>query len=774
MNVAAQVAAWGNKWPRNVAGPFSSLKATTGGKSPIDFGVNGQLLRINTYLALGADLTADPSTWVWTDVTPYVLYESGVSTTTGKRDENSLVTAGISSLTFNNSDGRFSRKNRSGPYYGRLTRNTPILVTLNAGSSTYNAIEHYVNEWPNRWDKTQTFFKVPVKCGGILRRLSQGEDPLHSALYRSLINVNENDGGIGEFLGTHIVDYWPLEGGSDSDSGANAIAGGSSFVWTGTAPTPASSGGPAGTDGMWSFDTNTDAFANVREYDSSEQAWGLNMVFNMTAAPTLTYSLMPIVEVKCGGSLPKWRITFDKTNLDLIIEAFKGDETRVVADSFSLDTTFFGTSNVYNKNIMISLQAIDNLDGTVDYGASAYSPSAVINDDYYSVASGTVSGTLQNATSVRVPIGYGTRPNWLFGHFAIFDFGWFLLSAPFGAMTGYVGEHAGVRMQRLCAEEGVPFEFIGDPSTTTPAMGPQTAKKFLDLIREGEAADGGVLCEKNFGLAFQKLGNRYNAPYDLMLNVSAGHIADEIEAPDDDQRLRNYWEIKRPSGSSYIASDTDSIAAEGKHPDSKTVNVETDDGLRAVGEWELFKGINEDLRYPSIGLEFSREDAKELIDPWILMDFGARAKLLGVPAIVDSEQMADLVIEGKTEKFNQFTWHGTVNTSPGRIYNIMVQEGSGNQARVAPTQTLAADLNTTDTTLTAATAGSGPLMALKASFPTDFPYEIIIGDEAMRVTDVTGGSSPQTVTVERSINGVVQSHSTGDQLGLYRPAVIGR
>src|SRR6185295_18583483 len=60
----------------------------------------------------------------------------------------------------------------------------------------------FVNEvttWPQKWDTTGTDIYVPLECAGILRRLSQGTAPLHSALYRGIVNQ------------TATVAYWPCE-----------------------------------------------------------------------------------------------------------------------------------------------------------------------------------------------------------------------------------------------------------------------------------------------------------------------------------------------------------------------------------------------------------------------------------------------------------------------------------------------------------------------------------------------------------------------------------
>jgi hypothetical protein len=738
-----------------LAGPFGA------GRSPVTFGTGAPLL-LNCYLALGADLRADPSTWVWTDVSQYVRFKPAVTVTTGRRDESSLVTPGSASLTFDNTDGRFSRKNPTGPYYGLLSRNTPIRVTINAGSATYTAVEQYVNEWPARWDKSQSDFTVPVQCGGVLRRLGQGAKALHSTEFRQIMSEAWVDS---------VKAYWPLEGGSTATSGANVIPGGPSFNWTGTAPTTAS-GGPAGSEALWTFDTATDAVGIVGAYDSLfDGDWSFQMVFNMTAAPTLnpTISLMPIVELRGGGSLPKWRITLDPTARDLLIEGFNGLDVRLIANTFDLDT-FFGSSAIYGHNCVITLYLSNDGLGNVVYESWLYSPDDVGNTPYL-VTSGSVAGSVSNASSVRVCTGYATRPGWVFGHFMFFDGGWVLAQSDVNGLLGYPGETALARMTRLCGEEGLSFQTIGDPYDGTEAMGPQPAATLLDILRECEAADGGVLCEKNFGLAYQTRLARYNAGYDLVVDADAGQ-ADTLNDADDDQQLRNHWEVTRKNGSMAIAEDTASIAAEGRYDDTKTVNVETDGQLQAIANWLLALGTDDDLRWPNVGLNFASQGGSQLVDQWTAADLGARMRVDNVPGIVDIEAI-DVFIEGKTETFDEFSWRGAVNTSPARLWDVMRSNGPGNNARCAPTQTLAADLDSTSTTLTAATA-SGPLMALKASFPDDFPYDIAIGGERMTVTDVTGGSSPQTLTVVRSVNGVVKSHTAGDQIGLFRPGVIGR
>jgi hypothetical protein len=69
---------------------------------------------------------------------------------------------------------------------------------------------------------------------------------------------------------------------------------------------------------------------------------------------------------------------------------------------------------------------------------------------------------------------------------------------------------------------------------------------------------------------------------------------------------------------------------------------------------------------------------------------------------------------------------------------------------------LAASLNTTATSTTTTTT---PLMTTD---PGDFPLNVMCGGERITITACTGSSNPQTLTLIRSVNGVVKSHLSGD------------
>jgi hypothetical protein len=78
-------------------------------------------------------------------------------------------------------------------------------------------------------------------------------------------------------------------------------------------------------------------------------------------------------------------------------------------------------------------------------------------------------------------------------------------------------------------------------------------------------------------------------------------------------------------------------------------------------------------------------------------------------------------------------------------------------------------LGTETTIKVATTTSTSPLWTTAAG---DFPFDINVGGERMTVTNITGGSSPQTFTVTRSVNGVVKAQTSGTDVRLFQPAIL--
>jgi hypothetical protein len=70
---------------------------------------------------------------VWTDITSYVYVRNPVQITRGHPDEAGSINPTMCSLTLNNRGGRFSPRNPVGPYFGNLTRNTQMRLSVPEG-----------------------------------------------------------------------------------------------------------------------------------------------------------------------------------------------------------------------------------------------------------------------------------------------------------------------------------------------------------------------------------------------------------------------------------------------------------------------------------------------------------------------------------------------------------------------------------------------------------------------------------------------------------------
>jgi hypothetical protein len=72
-------------------------------------------------------------------------------------------------------------------------------------------------------------------------------------------------------------------------------------------------------------------------------------------------------------------------------------------------------------------------------------------------------------------------------------------------------------------------------------------------------------------------------------------------------------------------------------------------------------------------------------------------------------------------------------------------------------------------TLSVATTNAGDLWSTSSG---DRPFDIIIDQEQMTVTNLTSASSPQSFTVTRGVNGFTVAHLAGAQVHVFLSAVV--
>ncbi|TDE40495.1 hypothetical protein E1295_31850 [Nonomuraea mesophila] len=679
---------------------------------------------------------------VWTDITADVLVRAGISLTRGQKDEGSRADVSKCALTINNANGVYSPRNPTSPYYGLIGRNTQIRVSA-------EGVVRFVGEvssWPPRWDITGADVWVPVEASGITRRLGQGAAPLRSALYRGLTNPA---------LTNPPVAYWPCEDVEGATSFASGI-GGPSMTFTGDPDLgsyrgfAASAPLPLLNDSVWT--------GVVPAYVPTGAA---TIRFLMFVPDTGIEGDEALVTVYTSGSAAQWVIRYGDPGGALKVQAYDEDGN-VIMDSG------FVTFDVNGRRLRVALD-LEQVGGDIKWDISTVFPGASSGLTFGNFLAGETLGQVQR---VLVSVGGGITDTAI-GHISVQPQveSIFALGPQVG---GYVGETAGRRIERLCAEQQIPFTFVGDLDDTV-RMGAQTPDSLLNLIGEAADTDLGILYEPRhaFGLAYRTRTSMHNQSAAAELDYSAGHLVPPLEPVDDDQAVRNDVTATRKDGSSaraVVESGPMSTAAPpagvGRYDEDVTVNVETDNGLPDQAHWRAHLGTVDETRFPTIAVDLT---VAALVDDLGLtaaltdLDVGDRLTVDNPPPWLPPDPISQIVV-GFTEHLDAYGWRFTYNCVPERPFQVAVY---GTARYGTEHATLAEDVTNSATSLEVATS-AGPLWTTADG---DMPIDIVIGGERMTVTAISGASSPQTFTVVRSVNGVVKPHTAGAEVRFASPAV---
>lgn len=433
----------------------------------------------------------------WDDITGHVLTEQDVTISRGRSDWASDVDPGRCSLVLDNRGGRFSPRNPRSPYYGRLTRNTPLRVGVRHGSQTLWRFHGEVTAWPARWEPSQTMQWAPIEAAGLLQRLSTASTPLQSALRRFI-------------MASDPVAYWPLTDGERTQT-AHAAVGGNL------------------------------AYLNIREGDlNSPMRWASFDVAEwleplaQTPENTVRGLLRGFIR---GPSRPEnWSVDFIRAGVggfDSMGMELAGAGTDADPANF-----WYVDFDPTTQQIMITRKSVGDTTSSVGAVAPPLSVPTAFDERAHMFR---FEHTRANASTTRWRLymdgqqlatgtfGIPPRPpvRWIYewftpddgvattvalGHITVWDYG----TAPTPsemmlAFHGHSHETAGARIARVAEEAGIPVEFVGDPDVTH-VVGPQGLMSPLDCLREAARADGGILYEsrEDLSLVYRTSRSRYH------------------------------------------------------------------------------------------------------------------------------------------------------------------------------------------------------------------------------------------------------------------------
>lgn len=714
--------------------------------TPVTFPTTALVIRV--LIALGADLAASPLSWAWEDITRFVRFDLGIEAVKG-RSENGTVTTDQCRMKLDNRDGRFCRRNPTGPYYGLLSMNTPIWVMVDAGSGWKTRVEMFVNSWPTRWsDQSTNDCTVTIECAGVMRRLGQG-DVLKSAVRRATLR------GL-------PAAYWPMEDESSSSSIASAVTSVSTMTISSEGVTLANDSTMAGSDPLPSF-TSDEVGMLLAGAVPTLASTGFWAISTWARFPTnvATDTFMRIADITVTGSTESyWEFTAYGTTSgvpEFQVSSRDGSGFFLTASSgFPTPDPFDG--DWHNVQVWVA-QNGSNIDASLYVDGSLEVSSSIAGTIGQPVVIDHRPRSTGIAAAVECAIGHTSVHTSSTGLTDFYDAG-----------IGHVGEMAHERGARLCAEEGIPFVSL---ASTSVSMGPQGVDTLLSLLREGETVDMGVLYETGWGLGYQSTSERYNATVAFTLDFALNHLTETPEPADDDLLVRNRWTVSRPDGSEFTAEQDvgpmrTGAGGPGIYDDQLSANVETDIQLRHQAGWRVHLGTVDEDRWPRLDFNLARNP--ELIDTWTSLPYGARMNLLN-PLTGLAPDTIDAYIEGHRERFTSKTWTAGLMTGPASPYEVqVVADTTGNRGRVdAASSTLAADATDVATTISVASPS-----ALWRTGTVSF--DINVAGERMTVTNISGGSSPQTFTVTRSVNGVAKAQPAtvgglSVRVSLWKPSV---
>lgn len=697
-----------------------------------------------TELALGANPDADPATWagLWTDISTDVNLRDKITITRGRGDEASTSQPSTMNLTLNNTAGKYVRLNPTGPYYGLLNKNTPVRQWVDPGSGMDVRYTGFVSEWPPRSQGGQIDEHMPIAAAGITRRLAQGQ-ALRSPLYRSITTSAVFDA------------YYPLEA-----DGSSGIPGGQPMILSG----PFSFGdGPPGSAGAISFDSAGTATARVPGVTGAA-GWSVSWFLEIPADfdDATDFSIMV-----------NW-LTPGATGFNQFFAyVAPGMGGKLAIDGFDFGTSELAAAGGVDLRgrgqVFVVAHGLDIGGGNVSFGVAIFgtdfTDGATVLSAPGSITAITSFGINGYQSANDNPATKGTVSHLFARNGVSGSFGNEKL-VPAGA--GYAGERAAARIRRLSNETGVPAVVVGDDGASAP-MGPQPIGTLLDIWRDVEATDGGVLYEQRDGrVAYQPRTARFNATAALTLDYAAEHLAPPLEPTDDDLRSRNDWEMSRAGGGSARVIDQASKDTIGEYDDSATVNVADDDQLLDEAGWRVHLGTVDDLRFPSVTPNL-RGEASALIPSWVSCDIGDAAQITN-PGRDLQPGTIDLFAEGYTEAISVKDWQATANCSPGRPWKVGVLDDAVLACLDTAGSATTASFNAgTATSMTVATT-SGPLWTTDVA---DFPLQIEVSGVVLEVTAISGTSSPQTFTITAApVNGVVKTIPAGEAVRPRTPLTL--
>jgi hypothetical protein len=735
---------------RAAAGPLgASGAASTGAPVTVELLVNG----------------------VWVDITSYVMVrddQGQITLTKGIRDEGNQTEQASASLPLKNQDGRFTPRNPMGVWYGQIGRNQPVRISVpdGMGGKSYR-VQGEIPRWPASWDPTGADVWVDVSVNGPLQRLAQGPTPERSVIYNAVTDP----------IPSSVVAYWSCEDPSDATTIKSALVSGSPMTISGT-PALASYAGFGASDPLPDL-TASYLSGGVVAYDEPTATQVRFLAFIPAIGLSDGKVLCSIDQVDySAGSAQFWELYYSTTDAS----------NSLVLRTCASDGTFLGiqlphTLDVRGRQMYVSVELQES--------GTAITRTVRITD-INTGATSSVTDT-QNVTQlsrvVKVQFGPAARatagpagtqylPGVAVGHVTVENT--ITAVGALGVRLNPIGEAAGRRIQRLCGEEGIPFDWVGDLDDTVD-MGAQGKQNPLTLMQEAVLADDGLLYENLavLGLGYRTRASLYNQDPALVLNYAGFNLAEVPTPVEDDRYLANRVTVsvggvtatyEETAGPLSTAPPPAGVGVYGPNADSPlTLNLATSDTPTLLDQaaWRVHHGTVDEARYPQISVNLAHASiTPDMRRAVLALRMGDRVQIINPPSWLGGDTIDQLIL-GFEESITHFQHKLTFTCAPASPYSAIGVLDTTARLDTAGSQ-LAADVTAGATTLSVVTT-SGPAwvqygqLNANRNFETDLNNWSASGSAIARVATPGTPAFPGLWSLQITPDGVSQFPNAGSE-----------
>ena len=614
-------------------------------------------------------------------------------------------------------------------------------VTTATVTDRRTRVVHSVPSWPASWHVSGNDQRARIQTAGILRRLSQGQQALDSTLRRRIPAYSP-------------LAYWPMEDGESAVSASSALPGGGSPLLV-EGFTFAQDSSLAGSNPLPAVASGGVMRGPIPPPSSTTLEWMVEMVYGTSAAPGADAEFLSFTS---SGTVSRWRILM-RTGV-ATVQGYGWDGTLLVNQAIAIGADLFAGWN--RMQFRVQAAGVD-----LDWDITWYNIGG---------SAGAFGGTLAGA-AVGIPTSiytkFGTIADLRIGHVAVFPLGNDTYAPlPFGSADhGYNGETARNRVVRLAGEEAATLSLglaDADTSRATERLGPQLPATLLNVLQDAADVDGGILYEDATAEALKYRTRTTLENQTPKLTVAYAQLAPPFEPTEDDRTLRNVVEVRRERGGygqATLGEGPLSTDAVGVYDESVTLPLYEDAQAPIHAGWRLHLASWDEARYPAVRIMLHKYPA--LIPQVTALEIGDRIQITGTPSWMPPGPV-DLIVQRIEDDLRTFEWTVTLTCAPAGPWNV----GSVDDATYGRVDTdgctLGSGVSSSATSLSLVSS-PGPRWVDSATYPSDFPFTVLVGGEEMTVTAITGTTLTQTATVTRSVNGIVKAHSAGTAVALADP-----